>query len=72
MSSNQSKIYDPFNQFCNSRYDFEQLTSCLNGYYTVNSNFCSIVFPNRGISDYAKNNYNACMNGYNQSHKSIE
>lgn len=72
MSPNESKIYDPFNKYCAAKYDFEQLTSCLNGYYTINNNFCDVVFSNRGISNYAKNNYNACMDGYREGHTRIE
>lgn len=71
MNSKESKIYDPFNKYCNSRYDHVELTSCLNGYYTINDNFCSVVFANRGENNFSQMNYNACMDGYKKGHPSI-
>ena len=68
---NQSKIYDPFNKYCNARYDYDQLTSCLNGYYTINQNFCSKVFAIRGQNNESSENYNACMDGYREGHQDI-
>ena len=71
MTPDPSKLYDPYNKFCNARYSNEELTSCLNGYYTINVNFCDVVFANRGQNVSSEQNYVACTKGYREAHPYI-